>query len=91
MFEAKDKCICIEYENLEGSLVLYVIYDEGDNNYYNEGNPYSSIELKADDTSAYLKLDESKIEASKKIKIKLHRTNKDGNTEIKIKKIYFSC
>ncbi len=89
-YEAKGKFICIEYENLEGMFVLYAIYDEGDNNYYNEGNPYSTLTLKASDTSAYLRLDESKLEISKKLKIKLTRRNKEGNAKIKIKKMYFT-
>ncbi|MCR4733813.1 MAG: glycoside hydrolase family 5 protein [Treponema sp.] len=89
-YEAKGKFICIEYENLEGMFVLYAIYDEGDNNYYNEGNPCSTLTLKASDTSAYLKLDESKLESSKKMKIKLNRRNKEGNATIKIKKMYFT-
>ena len=89
-YEAKDKYLCIEYENMEGLLILCAIYDEGDNYYYNQGNPESSITLKEADTSAYLKLEESKFSESKKIKIKLHRRNKDGNAQIKIKKIYFT-
>ena len=89
-YEAKDKYLCIEYENLQGLLILCGIYDEGDNDYYNQGNPESSITLKEADTSAYLKMEEIKLSASKKIKIKLHRRNKDGNAQIKIKKIYFT-
>ena len=89
-YEAKGKYICIEYENLEGLLILCAIYDEGDNYYYNEGNPVSSITLNQADTSAYLPLDETKLTTSKKIKIKLNRQNKDGNAKIKIKKIYFT-
>ena len=89
-YEAKGKYICIEYENLEGLLILCAIYDEGDNYYYNEGNPVSSIILNQADTSAYLPLDETKLTTSKKIKIKLNRQNKDGNAKIKIKKIYFT-
>ena len=89
-YEAKGKYICIEYENLEGLLILCAIYDEGDNDYYNEGNPVSSITLNQADTSAYLPLDETKLTTSKKIKIKLNRQNKDGNAKIKIRKIYFT-
>ena len=89
-YEAKGNYICIEYENLEGMLILCAIYDEGDNNFYNEGNPDSTLTLKAADTKAYLRLEESNLKISKKIKIKLHRRNKDGEAKIKIKKIYFT-
>ena len=86
-YEAKDKYLCIEYENLKGDITLYVAYDDGDNNW---DNPFDSIELNPTNTKVILKLDESKMIASKKMKIKWQRKNENGDTEIKINKIYFT-
>ena len=89
-YEAKDKYICLEYENLKGEITLFAAYDEGDNNWYNEGNPYDSVTIVSSKTKVYLGLDESKMTASKKLKIKLQCRSVNGEAEVKINRIYFT-
>ena len=89
-YEAKDKYICLEYENLKGEITLFAAYDEGDNNWYNEGNPYDSVTFVSSKTKVYLGLDESKMTASKKLKIKLQCRSENGEAEVKINRIYFT-
>ena len=89
-YEAKDKYICLEYENLKGEITLFATYDEGDNNWYNEGNPYDSVTFVSSKTNVYLGLDESKMTASKKLKIKLQCRSENGEAEVKINRIYFT-
>ena len=86
--EAKDKYICVEYSNLKGGITLYVHYDDGDNNYDNDGNPYTQESFVSYKDKIYLELEEFKYISSKKIRIKFLSITPAA--EVTINKIYFT-
>ena len=63
-------------------------YDDGDNNYDNDGNPYTQESFVSYKDKIYLELEESKYISSKKIRIKFLSTTPAA--EITINKIYFT-
>ncbi len=83
---AKGQYICIEYEILAGGFFMRAIYDDGDNDYYNEGNPEDGIDLDNNENKVCLEL--KNITSSKKLKVEI--LNSVENSEIRIDKIYFT-